>query len=319
MLIRKCIVTLLYILCQCAIVGGVKKPSVVLIGDVCIDHNSIEGREYKSWGSGTLYMGVYCAQRLGVQPTVVTSYGPDFATFAPPEVRLLPTKPTATRTMLNQNIVTLGRRTQYSHYAEETRLPVIDAMLETSLRTADIIVVTVLTPTFTPAYLERLLALVPQEAVKILCPQGYFRDIQADGSYKPRPFYEADELLPLFDMVSLSIEDYPAVMSAATAWSNVTPQTPIIITEAERGAVIVHAGQRTEVPTSPIALPNIVDPTGAGDVFAMSAALDFATNRDIVRAVRAGHNETRSKLLGSKPSTSSASDTLSASLASSVV
>ena len=181
-----------------------KKPSVVLIGDVCIDHNSIEGREYESWGSGTLYMGVYCANVLGTKPDVITSYGPDFAEFAPSEVRLLPHIPSAKRTMQNGNIVVEGHRTQYSHFAHEAILPAIDSAIRASLKNADIVVATVLTPLFTPEYLESLLELTPKDSVKILCPQGYFRDIQDDGSYKFRPFYEVGKLLPLFDLRPLA-------------------------------------------------------------------------------------------------------------------
>lgn len=283
---------------RCGIVFEVKKPSVVLIGDVCIDHNSIEGREYDSWGSGTLYMGVYSAGVLGTAPDVITSYGPDFAEFAPGEVRLLPRVPSAKRTMQNGNIVVEGHRTQYSHFSQDAVLPVIDSAIRASLKGADIVVATVLTPLFTPEYLESLLDLAPKDSVKILCPQGYFRDIQPDGSYKFRPFHEVGKLLPLFDLVSLSIEDYPNIIEAATEWTTETRETPVIITEAERGAVVVQNGQTMEIPTTPIALEDIVDPTGAGDVFAMSTALDFAESRDIVSAVRAGHVNTRSKLLG---------------------
>ncbi len=71
------------------------------------------------------------------------------------------------------------------------------------------------------------------------------------------------------------------------AVAHVAPQVPmLVVTRSERGAIAVVNGVRTSVPAAPIA--NVVDTTGAGDLFAAGFFAGQAQGRSIADSLRMG-------------------------------
>jgi sugar/nucleoside kinase (ribokinase family) len=272
-------------------------PKVVIVGHVCIDHNKTEHAHYTNWGSGTLYMGSYARSHLELVPTIATTYGVDFAPYRS-AFHLLPEKPQAAQTLVYENIIKDGVRTQYAHHTEVALPPELTAELKQLLATADIVVLATLLPNYTIEYVRQLLESVKPDCLKVCCPQGYFRDIGADDKVSPRDFPEAVELLGLFDLTVLSELDHPRATELAQEWKRAGCASTIVLTQAERGAnVLTTSDELQHIPTTPVAEADIVDSVGAGDVFAMALAYDYCASRDITTAVQAAHQAARQKLL----------------------
>ena len=76
-------------------------------------------------------------------------------------------------------------------------------------------------------------------------------------------------------------EDFEAAITA------VTPQVPLlIVTRSEKGALAVPGGARTEVAAAPVS--QLVDTTGAGDLFAAGFLAGHAVGRGVETSLRMG-------------------------------
>lgn len=76
-------------------------------------------------------------------------------------------------------------------------------------------------------------------------------------------------------------EDFEAAVAA------VTPKVPtLVVTRSEKGAIAVQGGHRTEVSAEPV--DQIVDTTGAGDLFAAGFLAGQAKGRSVEQSLRMG-------------------------------
>lgn len=272
------------------------KPHVVVVGHVTIDHNKTERTSYVSWGGPAMYMAKYCERQFGIAPTIVTRRGTDYAKYDT-DIHFAPATPTETHTLVYENIVSNGHRTQRCHFIAEAAPPVITADVRATLAAADILIVATLLPNYSPAYIAEMLSIAPSHCLKVLSPQGYFRHVTNDGTVSLREFHEATELLPLFDMAVYSDEDYPDALAATRAWSAHAPQTALFVTQSENGVSIVQHARMQAIPTVAVPPTEMVDSVGCGDVFTIAAALDFWKTHDVRLAAMAGNTAARNKLL----------------------
>src|SRR5207245_2076261 len=74
---------------------------------------------------------------------------------------------------------------------------------------------------------------------RVLVAQGYLRTWDADGTVRRRDWDEASEVLPQVSVAVLSEEDLGGDVDTARRWSAVAP---VIVTIAERGALILRDG-----------------------------------------------------------------------------
>jgi sugar/nucleoside kinase (ribokinase family) len=158
-----------------------------------------------------------------------------------------------------------------------------------------------LTPNYNTKQIESIRDLAePRNSLMVLCPQGYFRDIQPDGSIIPRPFRESNLLLPHFELAMLSEADTPNAARTAQSWALHSLRTRIIVTKAADGAEIIRAhGDHMQIPTTPIDPNCIVDSVGCGDFFAMATAIAYWRNRgNLYKAIAEGHVAAAKKLTG---------------------
>ena len=108
-----------------------------------------------------------------------------------------------------------------------------------------------------------------------LTPQGWMRDWDEAGRVRPGPWPEAAYLLPRAGAVVISEED---VGHDPTRIATLARQTPLlVVTRGAEGADLYWQGQVThqDAPSVPV-----VDPTGAGDIFAAVFFVRLYQTRD---------------------------------------
>jgi len=273
----------------------VSLPKIAIIGHVCIDHNKSENATYQGWGSSVLYMGQYLQQAYKTHPVAITNYGADMLKYLP-EIDILPRHPSRPKTLIFENDTSSGKRIQHCHNAEFADAPEITPEIIEAVADADIVVFAFLLANYPVAYVRELLGHAKPDALKVLCPQGYFRYITDDELVTPRDFDEALETLPLFDLVMYSEEDYPNAFEPAQTWKQ-TVDTKVVITQGNNGASIVDRDNIVHVPTTPIPFEKIVDSVGCGDTFAATVAYAYWQTGDLEAAIREGHKAAGAKLL----------------------
>jgi sugar/nucleoside kinase (ribokinase family) len=60
----------------------------------------------------------------------------------------------------------------------------------------------------------------------------------------------------------------------------------LVVTRSEKGALAIQGGERVDVPAEPVA--QVVDTTGAGDLFAAGFLAGFAKGRPLAESLRIG-------------------------------
>ena len=125
-----------------------------------------------------------------------------------------------------------------------------------------------------------LLARFPN-ALRGITVQGWLRRWDAGGRVTRCAWPEAEAVLPAVDVVVLSIEDVQGDWAAVEPWAKLT--RILVVTEAERGATVFAAGTRRQFGAPRVA---VVDPTGAGDMFAAAFLIFYQRTRDPWRAAR---------------------------------
>jgi sugar/nucleoside kinase (ribokinase family) len=115
---------------------------------------------------------------------------------------------------------------------------------------------------------------------RVLAAQGYLRSWDADGTIRRRDWDDAADVLRAVSVAVVSEEDIEGDLDVARRWSGVAP---VIVTIAERGALVLRGGRQVEVGGFPA---EVVDQTGAGDAFCAGLALGLADGDDLEQATR---------------------------------
>jgi 1D-myo-inositol 3-kinase len=128
-----------------------------------------------------------------------------------------------------------------------------------------------------------LLDLFPHALVGVT-PQGWMRAWGADKLVYPVKWATADQILPKVVVLVLGEEDLPGGAEGAEILKNYINQTKIVVmTKAERGCTVFCNGDSFDVPAFP---SRVVDPTGAGDVFATAFFIKYQETHDPLVAAR---------------------------------
>jgi sugar/nucleoside kinase (ribokinase family) len=240
----------------------------VVIGHICADLQPDGSTRL----GGTALFAALTAHRLGLRTAIVTACAPDFDLSALPGDVLLLRQPSATTTIF-ENRYGAGGRTQLLH----GRAATIDAALvPAAWLDAPIVHIAPIIQEVP----DTIAARFPQALIGAT-PQGWLRTVQPDKIVTTRP---ADLLgLPLTDVqiVILSEED---VQGDEALIRRLAQRVPLLVlTRAERGATVFERGIPADVAAFPAAL---VDPTGAGDVFAAAFLVALRQGQAPVAATR---------------------------------
>jgi hypothetical protein len=272
--------------------------NIVLVGHVCIDHNTTENATYTSWGSSVMYMAHYLQAKHQETPTLISTYGPDMQQYLE-GINILPPQPDQPHTLVYENDTRSMPRIWKAHKIDQAGEPVLTTETKEALSTADIVIVAPLLPNYSAGYLKQLINHTDPEALKVLCPQGYFREIGDDGLVKWREFKEAADVVPLFDLVIYSEEDHPQAIAVAKSWGQISPKTQIVVTQGPQGATLITPDETKSISTTPLAADKIVDSVGCGDVFAITTAYNYRLSQNPSKAIAEAHKAAAQKLLAS--------------------
>lgn len=105
-----------------------------------------------------------------------------------------------------------------------------------------------------------------------MTPQGWLRRWTADGRVTARDWPEAEQFLPLADVVILSEED---LLDEAMLPRYRQASPLLILTENMRGCTVFVGDEVRQIPAPAVPL---VEPTGAGDIFAAAFLIQYAGN-----------------------------------------
>lgn len=255
---------------------------IVIIGNVCIDKNTTEHAQYTAAGGPGVFMQKIFSQIPAVETTIIAPYGKDFLPFKS-DLPLFPKNPIGEKTLVYENVMEGLARKQKAYNRESAVLLPIDKPLQNLLAHCDILYVSPLLPNLIPSYIGDIVRYTKKDTLKILLPQGYYRSFMPDDSVVVRQFEEANEILPLMDIVIVSEQDMNDMLTTADAWSE-TYSTVCVVTMGEKGAVIVSGKQTIDVPTSPVPVEEIVDSVGSGDIFSASFGYAYKKTGSLEKA-----------------------------------
>lgn len=270
--------------------------NIVVLGNVCIDHNSSEKKSYKGAGGPAIFMSLFFRKNKDISFTTISSYGKDFISYKD-NLNLYPLKPNIFKSLVYENKIKNNKRSQKCHFYNDNILPKIDSKMIKILKDADVLFITPLIPHFLPEYIKKVLQQTKKDCIKILLPQGYFRKFNKSDNVIFREFEEANKILPLVNFVILSSEDYSNIERLSFEW-NKKFGTTFLITQAEKGATIINKNRKVLVSTNPIPLGKIVDSIGAGDIFGASFGYNYYKHKNLVNSVKSANESARKKLLG---------------------
>lgn len=215
---------------------------------------------------GTALYSALTAQRLGMRVGLVT-YVPDadIARKLLPgvEVHALPTEQASTF----ENRYWGNDRQQVIHYVAPA---VVFDDVPVEWRDAPIV-------HLGPIALEADHGLISRFPNSLVCatPQGWMRKWDAEGIVSYAPLDDVATLFAPIDILVFSAED---VNYDPDAINELIESVPIaVVTEARDGAMVYTKEGNRSIPARPA---NVVDPTGAGDVFATAYFVHFAQSRD---------------------------------------
>ena len=215
---------------------------------------------------GTVTYAAVVAKRLGWRPVVVTAAAADFklpACLDGVDWTILPSDETTT--FKNQ-------------YAAEGRRQVVGPVargitaedIPTDFRRAAVVhlcpVVQELEPSLAKLFPDSLL---------VATPQGWMRRWDTDGVVSLEIWYGAEGILPQLDAVVLSVEDIQGDWAVAERWAKQI--SVLVVTQDKDGCALFHRGEKRSFPARPA---GVIDPTGAGDVFAAAFFIRWAETGD---------------------------------------
>jgi len=223
---------------------------------------------------GTVTYSAVTAQRLGLSAAIVTAADRDFGVevqAALPGIALH-NNPSAVSTTF-QNTYTDGGRVQML-LGHAGALTLADVPVD--WRAAPIVHLGPLAQEFDGSLVRQF----PHSLVAIT-PQGWLRQWDAAGRVRPCDWPDALDILPHVDVLIFSPEDVGHDWDRIHAYTRAAPLA--VLTLERHGALVFHRDEgRWLSPRE----ARVVDPTGAGDVFAAAFLSAYARQRDPYAAAR---------------------------------
>ncbi len=117
-------------------------------------------------------------------------------------------------------------------------------------------------------------------SLRAATPQGWMRGWNAEGIVHPKPWRDAERLLPLLNVTVFSEEDIQRDASLEAYYASLTPL--LVVTRADKGCTVYQQDSAPlDIPAPAI---EVVDATGAGDVFAGVFLVTLQRTHNVRRA-----------------------------------
>ena len=241
---------------------------LVAIGHVTFDETPSGVRP-----GGSAYYVALAARRLGLEVGLLTSGAPDFPSDVIPAGITVATVSSPRTTRYRVGEAGGSRTLTLLSRAEDIEI----RHLPEGWKSAPLAVLCPVVGEVDPALVS-----VFDDASLAVLPQGWMRTRGKDGVMGPQPWEDADDVLPLTQLLVLSEEDVPGSEETAVKWFD---QVPLgAITRARRGATLYVNGEPYHVAPDRAAE---TDPTGAGDVFATTLLIEYQRVGDAWEAAAA--------------------------------
>jgi 1D-myo-inositol 3-kinase len=247
-----------------------RTPDFVAIGHVTKD--LLVGGGFAIGGTAT-YASI-TARNLGCKTGVITSIGADLDLDGSLRgIQVI--KRTAAVTTTFQNIYDNGSRRQY---VKGLAQPLVAGDVPVVWRNAPIVL---LGPLVREVGVDMARLFSASESLLGITAQGWMRQWNGDGLVTARFWEEAEEILPLVDVLVFSFEDVARDIRVIEKYASLAKI--MVVTHGDRGAVVYCDRGMC---WSPAFEAKQVDPTGAGDVFAAAYLISLSETRDPFVAAR---------------------------------
>ena len=263
--------------------------NITVIGHVCIDNNISENTTYTSAGSPAMFMTKVYKNFPEVKINIIAPYGKDFLPYCK-DINIYPKKPIGDWTLIYENKSKGNIRTQKALNRQSAKSIPIDKEFKTIIASSDVIFFAPITPDFSIDYVENFITLAKKDSVKILIPQGYYRNFDKDDNVIQRDFIEAEKLIPLFDFVIVSDQDHKDINNIAKSWAG---KTNVIITMGDKGAMHLYRSNSIFAPVDPVKPEDVVDSVGSGDIFSAAFGYKFFLTKNIKQSLEFANNIAR--------------------------
>jgi len=257
---------------------------ITILGHVCIDKNTSENSSYTAAGSPAMFMNKIFKQLPDNQVTIIAPYGTDFLAYKN-DVNIYPKNPAGEKTLIYENITKAGTRQQKAHNREAAKPVPINNQTREIIAESDIVFLAPLTANYSPEYLRNIFSLTGSKTLKVLLPQGYYRDFDNKDNVHTGSFKDANEILPLVDMVIVSEQDHADMPALSKKWAS-KYKIIVIVTLGEKGAIAVTSKKIVRLPTRAVSVNKIVDSVGSGDIFGAGFAYQYQQTHDLNKAGR---------------------------------
>jgi len=237
-------------------------PSYLCIGHICMDQDN--DNNFHLGGSASY--AALLANKMGSKTALLTCFGPDFKFVDSfDELELINTGSDTTTIFQNQ-YVDEHRSLNLLSLADQINLDKLDDLIDSY----DIIHICPIANELDIKVLNR----IPNNKLCLITPQGWLRCWNEFGKVS---FQKLDwKLLNLSDFVIISNEDVPDFKNEQKSICKQIDK--LVVTKGKNGASIYIKGHENNFPTIPV---NAVDPTGAGDIFAVAFILKYYETKDI--------------------------------------
>lgn len=263
--------------------------NITILGHVCIDNNISEGASYTAAGSPAMYIARIYNKLPQTKTQIIAPFGNDFLPHMN-SVTIYPNTAQRDKTLLYENSSQGNLRTQKA-LNREYALPLpIDEGIISLMKSSDLIYFAPLIPSYGVEYVQTCLSYAPKSALKILLPQGYYRDFTNENEVIQRTFLEADELLSLFDFVIVSEQDHQDMLAITHRWAK---NIKVIMTMGDKGAMYLDSSHSYISSTRAVPVKDIIDSVGSGDIFSASFGYKYRLTRDIHQSLEFANNIAR--------------------------
>eukprot|EP01006_Ploeotia_vitrea_P012011 TRINITY_DN3191_c0_g1_i1.p1 TRINITY_DN3191_c0_g1~~TRINITY_DN3191_c0_g1_i1.p1 ORF type:complete len:336 (+),score=-2.24 TRINITY_DN3191_c0_g1_i1:69-1010(+) len=254
---------------DCLVVGHVTKDLIAAQESTGSNHQI---------GGAVSYAAV-TAKKLARDAVVLTRAPPDVVSELPSEldIHLLP----STTATTFENIYDGCARTQFCHAVA----PILNAQdVPTELRSPRAVL---LGPVMDEIAAD-VAACFHSDTLVVATPQGWMRERGNDGRIRQVSWQNQSQILPHLDAIIISQEDIQSGNPSATVRGFLQNVPVVVLTTDKDGCIVFQQqtkdGKATMAKIPPRPVDNLVDPTGAGDTFAMAFLLRFQETQDAHQA-----------------------------------
>ncbi|OGG14358.1 hypothetical protein A2773_02880 [Candidatus Gottesmanbacteria bacterium RIFCSPHIGHO2_01_FULL_39_10] len=257
----------------------------LIYGNLTLDENITDGKKYQGPG-GSSYFISRTYDKLGVESTLVSPYGFDFPNKYLQDFSVFPPKPIVDSTLIFQNITKASRRVQKVFNIKHSPNILPEKIPKSLLNHINLVIFATVLDNISPATISKIKNFVKPDAIISLVAQGLFRNIDENGNVVKKEKKNIEAYLKYIDFMFLSVEDIGDSLSKAEKWSRGGPL--VIVTQAEKGCMIFNHGKPQKF--NAFKIDNIIDATGAGDVFAAAFSYAYFQTKNISYCAKFGNS-----------------------------